>query len=409
MKRFYIILALCAFYQIMTAQSVGINLDGSNPAPSALLDLKSDDKGLLIPRLTSQQRSNISNPATGLLVFDNDTKSFWFFDQTWKELGSNTGGGVFEQVNNVVRPVSGHGTDDFIFGRATIPSSGSINDTLFLFDHSKAAFRGGIVQGNEYNPAFFGVGSFAYGKRVRASGEGSVAFGNAIAGGLNAMAVGSSAEATGQYSFALGQAVEASGDYSIASGNESYASGSHSIAIGLESEAGSANAIAIGSGNQADATSAIALGSNTLVSGDHGVGIGRNLRVSNQGHISLGQYNNPILSNNAPQSSTTPILTIGNGDSNAARNNAMTILKNGNIGIDEDAPKESLHVNGAIIVGNTNTLNPEAGTIRLNGSDIQGYNGSAWVSLSQSVDNLGNHEATMALNMDGEEINNVAP
>lgn len=69
------------------AQNVGINDDNSSPNTSAMLDVQSTTKGMLIPRMTITQRTAISNPATGLLVFDTNNNSFWFFDETaWTEL-----------------------------------------------------------------------------------------------------------------------------------------------------------------------------------------------------------------------------------------------------------------------------------------------------------------------------------
>lgn len=54
------------------SQNMGINNDGSEPASSAMLDIKSTDKGLLIPRMTEIQRLAIPNPAEGLMVFQTD-------------------------------------------------------------------------------------------------------------------------------------------------------------------------------------------------------------------------------------------------------------------------------------------------------------------------------------------------
>ena len=68
---------------------VAINNDNSNPDPSAMLDVKSTDKGMLVPRMTSIQRMAISNPANGLLVFDSNTGSFWFYNSGWLELGGS--------------------------------------------------------------------------------------------------------------------------------------------------------------------------------------------------------------------------------------------------------------------------------------------------------------------------------
>src|SRR5687768_12004094 len=69
------------------AGQVSISLDSSPPDPSAMLDVKSTTKGMLIPRMTSMQRDLIVNPATGLLVFDDTTVSFWFYNgMAWTEL-----------------------------------------------------------------------------------------------------------------------------------------------------------------------------------------------------------------------------------------------------------------------------------------------------------------------------------
>ncbi|MEM6297473.1 MAG: tail fiber protein [Bacteroidota bacterium] len=67
---------------------VGINSDNSDPNSSAMLDIKSTEKGLLIPRMTTTQRQNITNPANGLMVFDVTTNTFWFFSTTWQEITS---------------------------------------------------------------------------------------------------------------------------------------------------------------------------------------------------------------------------------------------------------------------------------------------------------------------------------
>lgn len=62
---------------LTNAQNIGIGTD--SPHPSALLEIYSDSKGILVPSMRSGARNLISSPATGLLVFDKDTKSFWFW------------------------------------------------------------------------------------------------------------------------------------------------------------------------------------------------------------------------------------------------------------------------------------------------------------------------------------------
>ncbi|MCF6342461.1 MAG: hypothetical protein L3J31_06615, partial [Bacteroidales bacterium] len=77
---------------------VAINTDGSSPDASSMLDVKSATTGMLIPRMTTTRRTAISSPANGLLVFDTDTKSFWFYEGVapgWKELiASNNNSGL---------------------------------------------------------------------------------------------------------------------------------------------------------------------------------------------------------------------------------------------------------------------------------------------------------------------------
>lgn len=73
----------------LTAQNVGIGTTAPNG--SALLDVTSTTKGLLIPRMTSAQRLAITTPAAGLLVYETTTSSFWFYNgSVWNQIG--TGG-----------------------------------------------------------------------------------------------------------------------------------------------------------------------------------------------------------------------------------------------------------------------------------------------------------------------------
>lgn len=72
-------LLLCVITQHVFAQGVAINTDGSNADNSAMLDVKSTDAGILVPRLTLSQRNAISSPATGLLIFQTDnTPGFYY-------------------------------------------------------------------------------------------------------------------------------------------------------------------------------------------------------------------------------------------------------------------------------------------------------------------------------------------
>lgn len=76
----------------LLAQGVAINTDGSNPDASAILDVKSNSKGVLIPRMTLSERSSISTPASGLLVYQtNGTSGFYFYDGSgWVRLATGS-------------------------------------------------------------------------------------------------------------------------------------------------------------------------------------------------------------------------------------------------------------------------------------------------------------------------------
>ncbi|MBK8192235.1 MAG: tail fiber protein [Lewinellaceae bacterium] len=75
----------CSLSQL--SGQVAIKSDDSPPVNSALLDVQSPDMGVLLPRMDSLARHSIVNPATGLLVFDESTNSFWYFeDDQWIEI-----------------------------------------------------------------------------------------------------------------------------------------------------------------------------------------------------------------------------------------------------------------------------------------------------------------------------------
>jgi trimeric autotransporter adhesin len=90
-KIIYLFLALF-FANSILAQSLAINTDGSTANASALLDVKSTTKGLLIPRLTNAQKLAIAAPATGLLIFQTapDSIGFHYYDGSqWLYLLNN--------------------------------------------------------------------------------------------------------------------------------------------------------------------------------------------------------------------------------------------------------------------------------------------------------------------------------
>ena len=80
-------MALLAITATSLFSQVAINTDNAAPDSSAMLDISSTDKGILIPRMTTSERELIPNPAQGLLVFDTETNTFWYFDNDqWNKI-----------------------------------------------------------------------------------------------------------------------------------------------------------------------------------------------------------------------------------------------------------------------------------------------------------------------------------
>jgi hypothetical protein len=68
---------------------VSINHDGAPPDTSAMLDVNAINKGMLFPRLTTEQRDSIHLPAIGLLVYNTTTSTFDYYTGTsWFSLAS---------------------------------------------------------------------------------------------------------------------------------------------------------------------------------------------------------------------------------------------------------------------------------------------------------------------------------
>ena len=91
-KSFAAILVAGLSVNIAIAQSGGgVSINENNPPtpadPSAMLDVSSSNKGLLIPRMTLTQRNAIASPAEGLLVYVTDDNSFYYYNNTaWKKI-----------------------------------------------------------------------------------------------------------------------------------------------------------------------------------------------------------------------------------------------------------------------------------------------------------------------------------
>ena len=74
-----ITLLTIVLFSVISYAQVGINTN--TPDSSSALDIESTTGGILIPRLTETQRDAISSPATGLMVYQTDqTTGFYFYN-----------------------------------------------------------------------------------------------------------------------------------------------------------------------------------------------------------------------------------------------------------------------------------------------------------------------------------------
>jgi hypothetical protein len=85
---------------ISNAQSIGIGT--TSPNSSAQLDVASTTKGLLAPRMTFVQRNAIASPATGLLIYQTDfTSGFYYYNGTvWTLLNTGNATSYFTASGN---------------------------------------------------------------------------------------------------------------------------------------------------------------------------------------------------------------------------------------------------------------------------------------------------------------------
>jgi hypothetical protein len=97
MKRLVLFLIAAGISSWLVAQNIAITDEAGYIAnPSAMLDVFSISKGLLVPRLTFSQREAISSPAKGLLIYQLDEEEGFYYNEgtpnapQWAPLGKSS-------------------------------------------------------------------------------------------------------------------------------------------------------------------------------------------------------------------------------------------------------------------------------------------------------------------------------
>lgn len=385
--RIFIISLLLLNFTEISAQ-VAVNSTGASPDNSAMLDIKSTTSGLLIPRMYTAERDNISDPATGLIVYVRDLKQFSYYN------GS-------EWIN-----IDADGDDDWVINTDTLYNNSSTNIAIGTDSPEKSAlfqvltgteYTKGLIVNGEYNASMGGYPNMGAGTRMmffpgngafRAGTVDSDQWDNANTGGRS-VAFGNNNIASGANSSAFGSSNTVGGISSFAAGNNCYASGFYSFAAG--------------NADTASATNAVAFGENTNADGSYSSSFGYHTRAESSNSFAIGRYN--IGGGNASSwTEEDPLFEVGNG-SYSTPSNAFTILKNGNTGIGTHDPDYTLEVSGdaAIsgeIVDNTDSPGTNGQILKSTGTgfewaDASTINNGKWVVNNDTIYNISSHSVAI--------------
>ncbi len=205
-------------------------------------------------------------------------------------------------------------------GAATInPSNIPVtnNNRQMLWYADKGAFRAGYTYYNAWTKDSIGNYSFATGSATVARGENSTAIGKeTVAGGFSSSASGFGTAASGSFSNAMGFRTQANGENSTSMGNYTIANGQNSIATG----------------------------NYTKASGEVSTSFGYYTHAKPYASLVIGQYNDTTAASTTSWVGADPVFIVGNGPSFGNRSNALTVLKNGRMGLGTAAPAYQLQL-----------------------------------------------------------------
>lgn len=290
MKKITLIAIITSIFSYISCFSqVGIGT--TSPSSSSILELKSTNSGLLIPRISltsSTDATTIPSPATSLLVYNTSTVAditpgFYYWEGSWKALTSSgtpsiTPGLTWNLSGNTVTAADYIGTNNFF------PFNIKVNNSDFAKFHPNGGINIGYNSAaNNNNSVAIGTSAqasnnneaIALGASANASGFQSAALGyTSTASNNSALALGHLSNSSGYRSSALGHSARASNNNAVGLGNSSNASGEQSLAVGYEAVSSGQNATAIGYQATTSQANAIVLGSSA--NGNNKVGIGTN-------------------------------------------------------------------------------------------------------------------------------------
>lgn len=372
-----VLLFNCLVFNSLTAQNVGVGT--STPDVSALLEIKSTAKGLLIPRVTTAQLNAVANPAKGLLLLDTSTNQLMLNMGTpslpnWQSVVIGSGWGL----------KGNSGTTAFTNFIGTTDARPVVFKT--------ANYITGIIDTNNIS---WGTGT-----------------GLNITTGLANTAIGHSSlylDSSGSFNTVAGNAsmlANRSGSYNTAMGNNSLAfskNGNYNTAVGneamLKNKKGNAN-VAIGTGalwSDTAVNNIVAVGDSALFNELAIVGGGLNTAVGSKAMFStVDGYANTAVGNRSLYSNTGGSGNTAFGDNSLYMNTtAWNNAAYGNYSLRENTTGENNVAigPGAMQDNKTGSSNTALGLYALAsfGAPRGGFNNVALGSYALYLDTSGSN------------------
>ncbi len=382
----YCIVVLLQFFLFQQLQAqVKIGSPGTPHAGSVLHLDGGGTKGMLLPIVNSkEQLDGISFPTPGLVVYGTHTQGLWYHDgNAWLQLKSS-GPGFSLPYNNtfslpashILRLVNTGANGTAIVGIANngkaIAGTSTNGTAIEAISTLGTAFSAESEQGVT---AMLMHGSATGNALIVPSGRVALGTNHALAqlhvdGSILFRAPAtlpgtpSPTPVTGAGNRMMWYADKAAlraGTVTAAQWDQGNI-GVGSVGLGYNASASGLNAISLGRGTIASGDHAVATGFNTQATGSYTTALGFNTTAQSGMETVVGTWNTLYTPNNATGSNPTDrLFVVANGTAANARSNAITVLKNGAVGINTN-PVYRLDVAGDINFTSALRINGSAGT-----------------------------------------------
>lgn len=389
---------------VMVRAQGNVGIGTTSPDASALLDLTSTSRGLLVPRMTEAQKNAIGSPATGLLIYETDnattgtyagqTPTFWYYNSSmwtpfrnsgWLLLG-NAGTssstnfiGTTDSADWVIRTNNTERMRVYAGGHVGLPPANSKAEEFRFYQPSGmgsyySGFKAGAntasvtytwppADGNGVNYIICtdGFGHLSWRGFGSAGGGGLDTFWSRGFGRFSLIGHGSSCIASGDFSLTDGFNNNASGTATVVWGENNIGSGFGTVISGGNFDTASGDYATMGAGSNNSATasfSSVVAGQYNSACGDYAVVVGGSTNVACGDYsVILGGSNNTVSADYS--------LAFGTG-ANVTTSDAVVYYASGNsavsVGIGTQSPGEALDIVGNFRFSGALMPNSLAGT-----------------------------------------------